>query len=176
MKAGKVYFVAAPGRIKIGFTTQPEVRLAHLQAIDMERLEVIGTADGSRSDESALHDRLEQHRLRGEWFADNEEVRAVASLFLSGKLKFVHKERIEPQCGMFKADAEARLRVIHAGLAELRRLGDEITMRAVSREPTADLLRFMKFVAGEVVGPLLYPRGDEPAVAEEAAPEIMESK
>lgn len=153
---GKVYFVSAPGRIKIGFTTQPEVRLAHLQATDMERLEVIGTIDGSRSDETALHDKLESHRLRGEWFSDNEEVRAVISLFLSGKLKFARKQS-PTQLNIAGADADVRAQVIRDSLAELRRLGEEVFARALRREPTHDLLRSIEFLSQKVVAPLLYP-------------------
>jgi hypothetical protein len=152
---GKVYFVAAPGRIKIGFTTQPEVRLAHLQAVDMERLDVIGTVNGSRSDETALHTKLESYRLRGEWFSDNEEVRAVISLFLSGKLKFARKQPLAQANNI--ASADVRVQVIQDSLAELRRLGEEVFARALRREPTDDLLRSIEFISQKVTAPLLYP-------------------
>jgi hypothetical protein len=156
VKAGKVYFISAPGRIKIGYTTQPEVRLAHLQAVDMERLEVIGTVDGLRSDETALHSKLESSRLRGEWFSDNEEVRAVIALFLSGKLKFARKQPAT-QLNIAGADANVRVQVIRDSLAELRRLGEEVFARALRREPTDDLLRSIEFVSQKVTAPLLYP-------------------
>jgi hypothetical protein len=171
MKAGKVYFVSAPGRIKIGYTTQPEVRLAHLQATDMERLEVIGVVDGLRSDEKALHERLDSHRLRGEWFLDNDEVRGVVSLFISGKLKFVRKTR--DISGIDAAHIEVSALVLRASLDELRTLGDDIFERALRREPTGDLRRMMLFLSEKVVGPLL---GSSKEDAAEIAPEILEQK
>lgn len=171
MKAGKVYFIAAPGRIKIGFTTQPEVRLAHLQAVDMERLDVIGTIDGSRADENALHSKLEQHRLRGEWFADNGEVREIVSLFLEGKLKFAQRKSAK-NYDQPSTDIDAKLRVIRAALKELQLVGEEVFQRALRREPTGDLLRLIAFLSEQVVAPLLYPENDGDTV--EIAPEIVE--
>jgi hypothetical protein len=168
MKAGKVYFISAPGRIKIGYTTQPEVRLAHLQAVDMERLDVIGTADGSRDDEAGLHRKLEQYQLRGEWFADNEEVRGIISLFLEGKLKFAQRRYSSKE--LSEPDPEVSVRVARAALAELRSVGDEIMARAARREPVGDLVRIVKFLSEQVVAPLLYPERAE------IAPEIVETK
>ena len=154
MKTGKVYFLSAPGRIKIGFTTQPEVRFAHLKAVDMERLDVIGTADGSRDDESGLHRRLEQHQLRGEWFADNEEVRETISLFLEGKLKFAQRRRSNRE--LSEPDIDVSVQVVRAALAELQSVGDEIMARASQRERSDDLLRIVKFLSEQVVAPLLH--------------------
>src|SRR4051812_5494912 len=87
MVAGKVYFVSAPGRIKIGYTRHPERRLSGLQTTDMEQLTILGVVPGTRAFEKMLHVRAEPHRLRGEWFADCEAVRAIVSDALSGKYK-----------------------------------------------------------------------------------------
>jgi hypothetical protein len=176
VKKGKVYFVSAPGRIKIGFTTQPEVRLAHLQAVDMERLEVIGTIDASRTDETSLHTKLEKHRIRGEWFADNEEVRTVISLFLSGELKFACKKSAAQSRNVTHSESDVSVQVAKDGLAELRRLGEEVFARALRRETTTDLLRSIEFISRNVVAPLLYPDRSSKRralLAVEIAPEII---
>lgn len=74
---GVIYFVAAPGRIKIGHTAKPEERLQSLQQVDMETLTTLATIKGNRKTERQIHKRVEEHRLRGEWFKDCEAVRAV---------------------------------------------------------------------------------------------------
>lgn len=76
-KAGKVYFVAAPGRIKIGFTISPESRLDKLRQVDMEELTMLGIVDGTRRLERHLHRKLAPFRLKGEWFLDCPDVRSA---------------------------------------------------------------------------------------------------
>lgn len=84
--SGKVYFIAAPGRIKIGWTTQPEKRLAQLRYTDMDELSVLGVIDGSRSLERRIHNLVDKHRRRGEWFADVPEVRAIVNDAIAGHI------------------------------------------------------------------------------------------
>lgn len=74
MKPGYVYFVAATGRIKIGFTAHPEHRLSSLQRHDMERLTLIATIPGTRALELEIQRRLAAYRLRHEWFRDCDPV------------------------------------------------------------------------------------------------------
>ena len=82
---GKVYFIAAPGRIKIGYTRQPERRLRDLQNADMEQLTTLAVIEGTRKTERALHERLIHERLKGEWFVDCENVRRAMAEAISGK-------------------------------------------------------------------------------------------
>lgn len=84
--SGKVYFVSAPGRIKIGFTKHPDRRLMQLRAADMEPIEVVGIIDGVRYVERKLHYLLREYRLNGEWFEDCEEVRAVINDAIAGNV------------------------------------------------------------------------------------------
>lgn len=77
--SGKIYFVSAPGRIKIGYTANPDDRLEKLRQVDMESLSVLATIDGSRRLERHLHEKLAPYRLKGEWFLDCAAVRAAIS-------------------------------------------------------------------------------------------------
>lgn len=86
MKEGHVYFVEAPGRIKVGFTMHPDSRLKQLQSFDMEKLTVIGIIYGSRALERHIHKLLHGHHQRGEWFNDCPEVRAVIERALAGEI------------------------------------------------------------------------------------------
>lgn len=92
---GKVYFVAAPGRIKIGYTCQPERRLRTLRHVDMEDLAVVAIIDGDRRVERDIHERLREHRLRGEWFLDCAEVRSAIEDAVAGKFVASPCEAIE---------------------------------------------------------------------------------
>jgi len=83
---GKIYFVAAPGRIKVGYTKQPERRLRSLQATDMEPLTTLGVIDGDRTTEKHLHEMLREHRLRGEWFQDCDAVRILITQAMNGEI------------------------------------------------------------------------------------------
>lgn len=86
MSKGYVYFVGAPGRIKIGFTTKPEQRLIQLQAQDMERLTTIAIIDGSRKLERKLHLLASEYNFRREWFNDCPEVRAIMDKAIAGEI------------------------------------------------------------------------------------------
>lgn len=74
-----VYFVQAKsgGPIKIGTTANLERRFVVLQSGSPVTLVVIGAVPGGAMLEAALHRRLANHRLHGEWFADTEDVRVA---------------------------------------------------------------------------------------------------
>lgn len=81
--AGRIYFVAAPeaSRIKIGFSNNPDKRIASLMTSSAYKLETIAVIEGSREQEQALHQRFAHLRVHREWFADCSEIRDfVASL------------------------------------------------------------------------------------------------
>ena len=80
---GSVYFVAADGRIKIGFTAGPvEKRIKHFRTYLTGPIEIIGHMDGDVRVERAVHGHLKQYRLQGEWFRDCAEVRGSIRNFL----------------------------------------------------------------------------------------------
>jgi hypothetical protein len=121
MNTGKVYFVAAPARIKIGFTCSPERRLIALRRADMEELTVIAIIDGSRALEKHLHGLLKEHRFRGEWFRDCDDVRRVIDEAISGK-HVVAVPAPEHQLSPAAPDTEPK---ISPEFEIVRRLSDE---------------------------------------------------
>jgi hypothetical protein len=92
-RAGKVYFVGAPGRIKIGFTTKPEERLIGLQSQDLEKLHAIAIVDGSRALERHLHTVCADHRKYKEWFEDNAFVRDVIARTVAGEIAVIEQPK-----------------------------------------------------------------------------------
>lgn len=72
---GYVYFVrSADNAIKIGYSKNPPGRLAELQCSNPAELTLIGSFRGTRVDEQDLHTMFCHHRIRGEWFHDDEEL------------------------------------------------------------------------------------------------------
>lgn len=74
-----IYFVQAVdgGPIKIGIAAEPERRVHEMQACCPVKLVILATRSGTYFEEQSLHDRLDKHRLHGEWFEDCDEVRAA---------------------------------------------------------------------------------------------------
>jgi hypothetical protein len=76
MRKSVVYFLADDGKIKIGFTTTLDRRMAHYRQT-RKNLEVLGVIPGDRSKERSMHERFAKHCLHGEWFLDCGELRAA---------------------------------------------------------------------------------------------------
>lgn len=70
-----VYFVADVGRIKVGYSRNVDQRIRDIGQYLERPLVVIGVIEGGLNVERAIHGKLSEHRLRGEWFRDNAEVR-----------------------------------------------------------------------------------------------------
>lgn len=64
----------ALGLIKVGHSLDVRHRLRAMQTDNPYQLSIAGTAIGTRADEAALHRRLAQHRMRGEWYRDEGAV------------------------------------------------------------------------------------------------------
>ncbi|MDO9016587.1 MAG: GIY-YIG nuclease family protein [Deltaproteobacteria bacterium] len=70
-----VYFVSVGGeRIKIGWTTDIETRVATLQTANADRLYVRALIRGSMEDERRLHAKFAHLRVSGEWFREEPEL------------------------------------------------------------------------------------------------------
>lgn len=66
---GRVYLIRnnTNGFTKIGFSVQPRMREKTLQSEEPELL-LLGSIEGSRRTERALHEAYADQRIRGEWF------------------------------------------------------------------------------------------------------------
>lgn len=91
-----VYFVRRKsdpaGHIKIGFTRgDPERRMRDMAAATPGGFEIIDTVDGGPQVERAIHVRLSDHAIAGEWFHDHPDVWAAM---------------YDAKAGMFAADGQ----------------------------------------------------------------------
>lgn len=76
---GFVYFIrrmARGGAIKIGFSIEPQKRLARLQTSSADMLVILGVTPGTIATEKAIHARFKHLRLRGEWFRATDDLHA----------------------------------------------------------------------------------------------------
>ena len=75
---GQVYFITygESGPIKIGFTSNFDYRLQHLQTSCPYPLVVLGMIDATPALEYALHQQFREHRMRGEWFSPSPDILA----------------------------------------------------------------------------------------------------
>lgn len=160
MNVGKVYFVAAPGRIKIGYTRNPERRLAQLRAADMEKIEPIGVIPGTRAIEAKLHAMLQPYRLRGEWFFDCADVRAVVNEALAGEISLLVERDLDEDRPASSNDSEGyhsdiHIKSVRNAIAEVRRIGDQMQERVRRRESIADLVDAAEFLSRAIIVPAL---------------------
>ena len=74
-----VYFIGDEGAIKIGFAAHPEIRMENLQSGNPRQLILLGSyrRRDARAEERRLHRQFAAYRIRGEWFRDSPELRAV---------------------------------------------------------------------------------------------------
>lgn len=77
MSEGFIYTLvgAESGKVKVGFSENPEQRYKQIQQGLNERVELIGYAPGTRWQEKRLHRLLAPLRVRGEWYCSLEAVR-----------------------------------------------------------------------------------------------------
>lgn len=93
----RVYFALCNGRIKIGTSADVEARMRGLASGHPDGVKVISTVDGGRDVEQALHRKLADHRLSGEWFSDCDEVRAAITDFQRSGIASVREHYRETQ-------------------------------------------------------------------------------
>jgi hypothetical protein len=74
-KQGYVYLIGEEfdydTAFKIGFSTNPEARVAELQTGNPRRLVLLGKTEGTREDERALHEKYMRYNVLQEWFRAN---------------------------------------------------------------------------------------------------------
>lgn len=70
-----VYFIGSTsGPVKIGYSCDPQSRLADLQTAHWDKLEIIVAVKGGPQLERHYHAMLVEHRMLGEWFARHPDV------------------------------------------------------------------------------------------------------
>jgi hypothetical protein len=60
--------------VKIGFSANPEDRLAALQTAHPRKLLLVGFMPGSLAEEKFLHEKFSHLRLNGEWFSISDDL------------------------------------------------------------------------------------------------------
>jgi len=103
-----LYFFEAPGRIKIGISRKVLARLREVGKHMDAPPRLIGYIEGSYGLERFLHQKLEAHRLRAEWFSDHPVVRqTIEALMAEGPsaVGYVESERVDKQSARLKLQA-----------------------------------------------------------------------
>lgn len=78
----RVYFIQGGNAIKIGFSADLDGRIRSLNVGSPVVLTLIGSVEAGVSFERALHHKLKQYRIKGEWFSDVPEVRTIIDVVL----------------------------------------------------------------------------------------------
>ena len=73
-----VYFVECNGKVKIGYSENPESRASGFQTGNPEEVTLVGyIEDFGRSEEKLLHSMLKEYHYRGEWYNYTDEVKKI---------------------------------------------------------------------------------------------------
>jgi hypothetical protein len=78
-KKGYVYCIAEQQRtlgVKVGYSVNPQARVAELQTGNPRPLALIGCFEGTEADERELHARFINDNLIGEWFTPSDDLLA----------------------------------------------------------------------------------------------------
>lgn len=95
-----IYFVQAGvnGPVKIGYAKDVAARVTALSTAHYEELRILAVVTGNRYDEKAFHDKLENARMRGEWFEWSADVSEAVMMAKEGKTpRRARKERTRRQ-------------------------------------------------------------------------------
>lgn len=151
MTAGFVYFIQANegGPVKIGWSDNPKRRLNQLQAAHHGTLNLLAAVPGGRDTEKSIHGRLDDYRVRGEWFEDCEPVREVmAALQEACNLERQASSSANRQNGNARI---AQLGAIYDAMAAVKTCADEDEAIAVGAKLGRQLFRVNLEFAGEEV-------------------------
>lgn len=89
-----IYLIRCKENVKVGYTSLDSVesRVSSMQTGNPFKLEVVGTYDGTVSEERSLHELLSKYHVRGEWFRMCDEVMSIVSGYMSSEEK---KKRLD---------------------------------------------------------------------------------
>lgn len=90
-----VYLVKIGERYKIGYSTNVNARIRHMETGSSDVLQIVAVAPGGRQLEHQLHEFFRGHRIKGEWFAGGNSKAFIqrfaelpgAMVFLQGYVK-----------------------------------------------------------------------------------------
>ena len=89
------------GPVKIGIAINPASRLRELQTGNPQALRIVEKIDAPDRQERFLHERLKEHRIRGEWFNPHPEVFGVLkSAKVCALLGKAYDDGLCPDCNM----------------------------------------------------------------------------
>jgi Meiotically up-regulated gene 113 len=71
---GYVYCISDGEYLKIGFSTNPQARVAELQTGNARKLTIVGTIEGTLEDEAALHQEFISDNVLAEWFKNTPSI------------------------------------------------------------------------------------------------------
>ena len=105
-----LYFIRSGQYVKIGVSARPWARLAEFQTANPEPLEMLAIGPGDFGFESELHRLFGEHRGAGEWFHDNERIRAVVAFMRSTFPELQQgQHEPEPEPELFQRERAERL-------------------------------------------------------------------
>lgn len=133
---GFVYVIQSKtgGPVKVGYSGNPELRLTQLQNAHHDELAVMRTFAGSHFDESALHERIADHSIRGEWYADHPDIWEV---FESVRAATAIRRVQQKAAAAVEAGIEGAARAAVAG--DWRHPLDREKVDAIFREAASDV-------------------------------------
>lgn len=85
-----IYFIKASDRVKIGYASDPSLRIPAIQTSSPFELEVLLIIDGTYEKERELHSLFQEFRVSGEWFSFEDPIKEFISScgFLDRKYEF----------------------------------------------------------------------------------------
>ncbi|TNE74955.1 GIY-YIG nuclease family protein [bacterium] len=93
---GHIYIIGnlTHGVVKIGFSKNPETRLATLQTGCPYKLSLIHSYIGTQKAEYALHRKYQEYKTQGEWFSYRGELKDIISNILSLPIFYRQKMKL----------------------------------------------------------------------------------
>lgn len=85
-----IYFIRQNEQVKIGVTDNIKNRLSELQVGSPYKLSVMLLIDGDYKDEVELHRIFKDHRIRGEWYWLNEDIKEYIISMYNKDLRYEH--------------------------------------------------------------------------------------
>jgi len=83
-----IYFIRCLDSVKIGYSKNPHQRLSALQTANPNPLELLYSFPSFQHTESLIHEELNEHHVKLEWFKYNDEVKQYIKDIQNGKNQF----------------------------------------------------------------------------------------